>query len=70
MAACRGRRLVASVAPAAAIVSDSFAQIAAQLTEQARLIASARAEELRLARSNPAARWRKAALLWPQFTKG
>ncbi len=51
-------------------MSQSFAELSTRLIEQARLIAEARAEEIRLARSDPAARWRKAALLWPQFTKG
>ena len=51
-------------------MSDSFAELSAKLSEKARLIAEARADELRLARTDPAARWRKAALLWPQFTKG
>ena len=47
-----------------------FAELSARLVEKAMLIAAARAEELRLSRTDPAARWRKAALLWPQFTKG
>ena len=47
-----------------------FDELSVKLVEQARLIAVARAEELRLSRTDPAARWRKAALLWPQFTKG
>ena len=51
-------------------MSDSFAELSVRLVEKVRLIAEARAEELRLARTDPAARWRKAALLWPQFTKG
>ncbi|MFM5918212.1 MAG: hypothetical protein ACKOOL_11865 [Novosphingobium sp.] len=51
-------------------MSGSFSELAARLVEQARLIAESRAQERRLARTDPAARWRKAALLWPQFTKG
>ena len=70
MAAFGSRSAVAPVAQAATHMSESFTELSARLVEQARLIAQARAEELRLARTDPAARWRKAALLWPQFTKG
>lgn len=70
MAARRGRCAVAAVAAAAPDVTDSFAALAASLIERARQIAEARAQDLRLARTDPAARWRKAALLWPYFTKG
>ena len=70
MAAFGSRSAVAPVAQVAAHMSDSFTVLSAKLVEKARLIAVSRAEELRLARTDPAARWRKAALLWPQFTKG
>ena len=51
-------------------MTNSFDQLAGQLVARAQAIATARTEELRLARTDPAARWRKAALLWPSFTKG
>ena len=51
-------------------MTTSFAELSARLIERAQVIAQARAEELRLARTDPEARWRRAALLWPQFTKG
>ncbi len=51
-------------------MTSNFAELSARLIERAKLIAEARAASLRLARTDPAARWRKAALLWPQFTKG
>lgn len=47
-----------------------FAGFAARLQAQAELIGSAHAEESRLARTDPAARWRQAKLLWPRFTQG
>jgi len=51
-------------------MSASFTAAALRLTAFAETIAQARIEELRLERRNPAARWRKASVLWPQFTKG
>jgi hypothetical protein len=51
-------------------MTDNFAELSVRLVQRAKLIAEARVQELRLARTDPAARWRKAALLWPQFTKG
>ena len=51
-------------------MTSQFAQLAAQLMAQAQAIAAARIEELRLARTDPAARWRKASLLWPRFAQG
>lgn len=51
-------------------MSASFSAAALRLTAFAEMIAQARIEELRLERRDPAARWRKASLLWPQFTKG
>lgn len=51
-------------------MSTGFAAAALRLTAFAEAIAQARVEELRLERRDPAARWRKASLLWPQFTKG
>ena len=49
-------------------MTSQFAQVAAQLLAQAEILAAARAEELRLIRTDPAARWRQAGLLWPRFT--
>ena len=51
-------------------MTGTFDRLTVQLIAQAQAIAAARIEELRLARTDPAARWRKAALLWPSFTKG
>ena len=51
-------------------MSGSFAELAAQLLAQAEVLAAAKAEELKLARTDPAARWRTASLLWPRFTQG
>lgn len=51
-------------------MSNPFAQVAAQLLAQAEVLSAARAEDLKLARTDPAARWRKANLLWPRFSQG
>ena len=51
-------------------MTGQFAELAAWLLSQAEALAAARAEELRLARTDPAARWRQASLLWPRFTEG
>ncbi len=51
-------------------MTTQFTQLAVQLLAQAGAIAAARIEELRSARTDPAARWRKASLLWPRFTQG
>ena len=51
-------------------MTGAFDRLAVQLLARAQTIVAARIEELRLARTNPAARWRKASLLWPSFTKG
>lgn len=51
-------------------MSGSFAEVATRLLAQAETLAAARLEELKLARADPAARWRKASLLWPRFTQG
>lgn len=44
--------------------------LAARLSQKARILAEAQVADSRLARSGSARRWRKAALLWPLFTKG
>lgn len=49
---------------------SSFERVADRLIERARELGLARARERRLAQTDPAARWRKPALLWPLFTKG
>jgi len=51
-------------------MSASFSAATLRLTALAETIAQARIAELKLERRDPAARWRKASLLWPQFTKG
>lgn len=50
--------------------SSDFAALLAQLQAQAARLGAARAETLRLERRDPAQRWRRAALLWPLFSKG
>lgn len=56
------------------MTADPFARAAARLMAAAVAIAEARAEQFRLASRDPAAVWRKASLLWPNFgnhfTKG
>ena len=47
-----------------------FAALAARLAAKAKALAHARLEEAALARRGDPARWRKAGLLWPLFTKG
>jgi hypothetical protein len=54
----------------AATTRPDFAALTARLTDKARVLAEARAEAVTLARQGSAARWRKAGLLWPLFTKG
>lgn len=51
-------------------VKHTFEGLAARLIDKARLLGEARAAERRLARSDPAARWRRSGLIWPLFTKG
>ena len=51
-------------------MTSLFAEFAARLQTQAELIGAARAQERQLARTDPAARWRGAKLLWPRFTQG
>ncbi|MBK6802746.1 hypothetical protein [Novosphingobium sp.] len=54
-------------------MSDPAADFAALLTRlqaQAARLGAARAETLRMERRDPARRWRRAALLWPLFSKG
>jgi len=46
--------------------SDSFV---ARLTERAKQMALAQVENRRLAKTHDPARWRRAALLWPTFTR-
>jgi len=41
----------------------------ARMTERARLLAVAHAENRRRALARDPARWRRAALLWPNFTQ-
>ena len=48
-------------------MTDRFAVMGAHLIAAAKAIAAAHIEERRLQRSDPAARWRKASLLWPGF---
>ena len=50
--------------------SPDFASLAVRLAAKARALAEAHAERNALARRSDPARWRKAGLLWPLFTKG
>ncbi len=47
-----------------------FDAFAVRLAQKARAVAEARAESVKLARKGSPSRWRRAALLWPLFTKG
>lgn len=47
-----------------------FDVFAARLAQKARAVAEAQAESVKLARKGSPSRWRRAALLWPLFTKG
>lgn len=47
-----------------------FAALAARLAGKAKALAEAQAQDARLGQTRSAGRWRKAALLWPLFTKG
>ena len=51
-------------------IRPDFAALAARLAAKARALAEAQAEHTVLARRSDPARWRKAGLLWPLFTKG
>lgn len=48
-------------------MSDRFDALGARLIAAAQAVAAAHIEERRLLRTDPAARWRKASLLWPRF---
>ena len=50
--------------------SADFAALLVRLQAQALRLGAARAATLRLERRDPAQRWRRAALLWPLFSKG
>jgi len=52
------------------IATSNAASAFAGLVRRARLVALTKAEDSRLARTDPARRWRKPTLLWPLFTKG
>lgn len=52
---------------ASAIANESLAR---SLTERAEAIAAAAGERAALARLDSPARWRRAALIWPLFTRG
>lgn len=49
------------------IASSDFAALAVRLTRAAERLATAQAESRQ---QRPERRWRRAALLWPLFTKG
>ena len=53
-----------------ATTRPDFAALAARLVAMARTLGEAQAEQTALARRGDPTRWRKAALLWPLFTKG
>ena len=50
-------------------MSDPFVTAAAKLRAAAQAIAAARYEQSQLAARNPAAAWRRASLIWPNFAK-
>lgn len=47
-----------------------FAALAVRLARRAADAAQARAESLQVARRGDGSHWRRAALVWPHFTKG
>ena len=47
-----------------------FTALAARLVAMARTLGEAQAEQTALERRGDPSRWRKAALLWPLFSKG
>lgn len=53
-----------------AAARPDFAALATRLTAMARTLGEAQAEQVALARRGDPTHWRKAALLWPLFTKG
>ena len=53
-----------------AAFNAASAALADRLAAKARALAEARTENAVLARRGDPLRWRKAALLWPLFTKG
>lgn len=50
--------------------SIDLAALAARLSQKAKTLTEAQVAESRLGKTRSASRWRKAALLWPLFTKG
>ena len=48
-------------------MTDRFDALGARLIAAAQAIAAAHIAQQRLLRTDPAARWRKASLLWPGF---
>jgi hypothetical protein len=50
-------------------IAASGRQFAARLAERAQLLAEARAESRLRVRRGDGSHWRRAALLWPLFTK-
>lgn len=54
----------------AAKTEPGFDALAAELAVRARTLAEAATENAARARAGDPLRWRKAALLWPLFTKG
>ena len=52
------------------IATSNAGAVFARLVGRARLLGETAAEQRRLAATDPARRWRRAALLWPLFTKG
>lgn len=48
-------------------MTDRFDAVGARLIAAAQAIAAAHIAQQRLQRTDPAARWRKASLLWPRF---
>lgn len=44
--------------------------LGARLASKAKALAEAKVEDTRLGQTRSPGRWRKAALLWPLFTKG
>ena len=50
-------------------MSDPFASAAAKLRAAAQIVAAARQDQALIAARDPAAAWRQANLIWPNFAK-
>lgn len=52
------------------IATSNLAALLSRMTAAAQRLGEAQVQTRHLAKRDPARRWRRAALLWPLFTKG